>query len=160
MIAALLHLVGAQSDGHEHVGWRTEDVSCGQHTDDRVARAAQGYLFVDDRRVGTEATLPQAVTYDADRIGARTVFFRCEAAPHGRSDAEHVEELRRHSSSRQTFRRIRACQIEAAKLHCGDPGKDFVLLAPIEEVRIRDGHLRHIRAVFREPHEFVGVCVR
>src|SRR5207237_8004956 len=112
--AAILHRVDAQSDGHEHIGGRAEAVTCRQHTDDRVARAAQGYLFVDDRRVGTEATLPQAVTYDAGRIGARAVFFRCETAPQGRSDAEHVEELRRHSSSRQTFRRIRACQIEAA----------------------------------------------
>src|SRR5438874_13671584 len=100
------------------------------------------------------------MTYDADGIRTWAVLFRCEAAPQGRTDAEHVEELRRHSSSRQTFRRIRACQIEAAKLHCGDPGKDFVLLAPIEEVRIRDGHLRHIRAVFREPPEFVGVRIR
>src|SRR5438094_70234 len=100
------------------------------------------------------------MTYDADGVRTRAVFICCEAAPHGRSDAEHVEELRRYSSPGETFRLSRAGQIEAAKLHCSNPGKDFVLLAPIEEVRIRDGHLRHIRAVFREPHEFVGVCVR
>ena len=88
------------------------------------------------------------MTDDADGIRARPIFFRCEAAPQGGSDAEHVEELRRYPSSRQTFRLIRAGQIEAAKLHCSDPGKDFVLLAPIEEVGIRDGHLRRIRAVF------------
>src|SRR5437667_8960932 len=121
MTAALLHLVGAQSNAHEHVGRRAEGVTCRQHTDDCVARAAQSYLFVDDGRVETEATVPQAVTYDAGRIGAWAVLFRCEAAPQGRTDAEHVEELRRHSSSRQTFRRIRACQIEVAELHRGNP---------------------------------------
>ena len=47
----LLHLVGAQSDGHEYVRRCAESVTRGQYTDDRVARAAQVYLVTYQRGV-------------------------------------------------------------------------------------------------------------
>ena len=94
MTAALFHLVGAQSDGHEYVGWCTKGIALRKHADDRVTRAAQRHLFANYVLVRGETSLPQAMTDDTDGICAGSIFIRRKAASQRGLDAEYVEELR------------------------------------------------------------------
>ena len=88
---------------HPHIGaaQRVDPLkAAGRHTDDREALAVERDRLADDGLVGREASLPQRVAEDGDRVGAvDLVLLEEKVAAEGRLDAERLKIVRRPGAS-------------------------------------------------------------
>src|SRR5687768_17554744 len=78
--------------------------SRGQDSDDLVTLAVDRDAATDDVWIAAEASLPQAVSQDRDSWSTLLVFTGLECSAEERLDAEHVEEVCRHSRRTDVFR--------------------------------------------------------
>ena len=114
----------------------------------------------DDRRVGREAALPQAVSeHDAAVLSARFLLGE-EVAPCDRLDAEHAEEICRHEKALHVLGFVLADQVGVPELPGREPLEGVGLLPlHVEEVGGRHRLLRIdvLRAAVREQRDAIGV---
>ncbi len=165
--AAVLDLVSSEGEGPKHVeAPARHQERRGQDADDLGATPVESDESSDYRRIRTEAPLPEAVTDDSGRRSpCRTGrhVLRSEAAPQDGSDAERVEEARRHLQSIDALDGISVHRQVEEALGVGlEALEGLALPLPVDEVRRRD-----IAAIETEPlhavpdaHQPGGLVIR
>src|SRR5918911_2636367 len=96
---------------------------------------------------------------DGDPTNPRPVLLLGEGAAERGLDAEHLEELGRDVAPGEALGLALSREVVAAGPRGGHQLERGLLLAPVEEVGVRDRHLRNLLAGLREADEAFGVFV-
>src|SRR6185437_491779 len=142
------------------VTWKLE--LSGHHTDDLCRRIIQTQRAADNAWITAEASLPERMTDHADLVLALHVFAFGKRATEQRIDAEDLEEVRGHSSDRQSFRLARAGEVRGGRVVNRDRFKRAILFAVRSKVGLRNTPRRQakLRTRLQHPHEPVGFTKR
>src|SRR5262249_31192586 len=82
-----------QVERHKDIGREVELEIRREHADDCEQPVAQGQLLVDDFRIRSEESLPQAMTDDYNRVGSGAILFGREGSTELRLHAEGREKV-------------------------------------------------------------------
>src|SRR6185437_16221469 len=102
----------------------------------------------DEIRIRIEASLPETMTNDRNRIPARHgVFISRERATLLRSDAQDVEIVSRNGFAPDLLDLVRITKIELPDAVGGESTKNVVVIAKVDIARIRSGRVRLLFAL-------------
>jgi len=103
-------------------------------TDDIVVLTVECDRFADERWIGSEATLPQRVAHDDNRLVSRLFVLRNKQSSVLRGDSEDIEEVCIRLREVDPLSVIGECEVCRGGLNRGEVFEDCVLRAPVEEV--------------------------
>src|SRR5262245_34251755 len=139
----------------------TEKKEAGRHnTDHRVADSVDRDTAAHQVRIGVESARPQIMPDHDDRLRALLVFLGPYRATVDGTDSERLEETGGHLQANQPLRFAPPGQVHAAPAESGHPLADLVLLAVIDEVRIRDRHAGHTPTPLLYQHKLFWLRIR
>ena len=148
------------SDWSPQLGGAEWKPKIGWHDPDhREATAIKGQRLIEYVRVAAESALPQPVTQDHNRICAWFVFVVGEDAA-SRSVHSHARKhISRDLRTDEALGLAISSQVETLAAIDADVFERAVLLAPVDEVRIRDRHPFQLRAAFTQDDQALGIGV-
>jgi hypothetical protein len=136
----------AATDGHPHFPFEVnhgEVETRGHDTHHFVKIRAKANLTAQDSWILIKAAFPQAMPDDGDRRALRAVVALEEPAADQRLKTKQRKKVVRDIRTFDLFGFVPLEEREAGSLSCNQLFKTLGLLAPILEVRIRNGHLVH-----------------
>src|SRR6266567_9129831 len=125
----------------------------GEHSNDRVGLSVQIELLSNDIWIAAEAALPESFPAQHNPGGADLIVIGSEFAAQNGLDSQGREESRGDAAESQSLWFTFARQNDIIVLIGNHALKDFVLRAPVIEVRHRDAHLGYLFRPFPEKNK-------
>ena len=159
-VVAAGELFRREHQGLPEAGPAAIEASGGQDADDFMGLAVEDEGAADDRRVATEAVLPDRVTQDDDRGGAALLVVRLERAAQCRLDPEDVEIVGRYQHAVQPRGLPAADQRHAQSSRGRQRLERSAEPLPVQEIERADAVARRRRRRFEHTDDAFGLGIR